>query len=619
MKNEKKNRQTTFSLKDRFEYWFDNRVTKGSLALIRVLIAASVILAALIAGLIILFGFNEEGETASVFWNSIATIINAWMPSYEDGSLGYLILMSVTAIAGLLFMSVLIGIITSAIEEKIDSLKKGNSLVLEEGHTVVLGFYPGEYNLLRQLILAAAGEPACVVIVEDMERGEMEQDINENLDVPKNFRIVCRTADITDPASLEKCSLESCRSVVISPTNGLRTAKAILAASALLEEKGAPDVRINAIIAKDDYSFPASLTRADNVSVLQTNTIIAEIIAHSCTQTGLAETFREVFDFDGCEFYLDDLPDIGGTTFGELAASLDKAVPVGVLRDGKTVMNPGADFAFRDTDRVLTFRGDEAPERLAAAPETAQESAVKPAGRAAEGEAAATVIIGHNEALPVILRELPESVTGVCLAGQDAAAEERAVLERVAAERGLRLSYHDGDPHAEDVLGDLAQTAGHVVILNDHTKDPESADMEAIFMLLSLRDIRERNALGYNITVELRKENNHKLVGHGDHTDFLVSSSMSSMILAQLAESPELIEVFREILSNKGNELYLKNVGSLGLEGTHTVRRLRALMLTYGYVLLGYLDAEKNSRYNLPLDESVTLKKEDNLIALGRN
>ncbi len=618
MKSEKKNGKTSFSVKDRFEYWFDNRVTKGSLALIRALIAASVVLAVLIAGLIILFGFNEEGETASVFWNSIATIINAWMPSYEDGSLGYLILMSVTAIAGLLFMSVLIGIITSAIEEKIDSLKKGNSIVLEEGHTVVLGFYPGEYNLLRQLILAAADEPACVVIVEDMEREEMEQDISENLDVPKNFRIVCRTADITDPASIEKCSLESCKAVVISPTNCLRTSKAILAASALLEEKGASDVRINAIIAKADYYFPASLMRANNVSVLQTNTIIAEIIAHSCTQTGLAETFREVFDFDGCEFYLDSIPGIDGLTFAQLTARLDKAVPVGVLRDGKTVMNPGADFAFARTDMVLTFRGDEVPSLLDAAPDAVRGS-VDASGRAVEGETAETVIIGHNEALPIILRELPESVTGVRLAGQDTAAEEKAALERVAAERGLRLTYHDGDPHAEAVLGDLAGTAGHVVILNDHAKDPESADMEAIFMLLNLRDIRERNGYGYNITVELRKENNHKLVGRGDHTDFLVSSSMSSMILAQLAESPELIEVFREILSNSGNELYLKNVGSLKLEGTHTVRGLRGIMLQCGYVLLGCLDAEKNSRYNLPLGETVTLEKEDNLIVLGRN
>ncbi|MBR7187677.1 MAG: hypothetical protein IKD53_03890 [Clostridia bacterium] len=52
-----------------------------------------------------------------------------------------------------------------------------------------------------------------------------------------------------------------------------------------------------------------------------------------------------------------------------------------------------------------------------------------------------------------------------------------------------------------------------------------------------------------------------------DRTDFVVTSSMSSLFLAQLAESPELIEVFQEILSNKGNELYLKSAEKLEMVG----------------------------------------------------
>lgn len=102
-----------------------------------------------------MFKFNGDQEASGVFWDSIATIVNAWMPSYEEGSIGYLIVMGLTAFVGLMFISVLIGIVTSAIEEKIVGLRKGNSIVIEEGHTVILGFCPGEYTLIRQLILAA--------------------------------------------------------------------------------------------------------------------------------------------------------------------------------------------------------------------------------------------------------------------------------------------------------------------------------------------------------------------------------------------------------------------------------------------------------------------------------
>ena len=607
-KNEK------FSLKNRFNYWFDNRMAKGSLAFIRILIIASVLLAVLIAGLIIIFNFNEDGSIASVIWDSISTIINAWMPSFEDGSLGYVILMSVVAIAGVLFTSVLIGIITSAIEEKIDNLKRGNSLVLEKGHIVVLGFYPGEYTLLRQLILAAAGKPACVVIAEDMDREEMEDYINDNLEVPKNFRIVCRTADITDPSSLEKCSVETSKTVIVSPTDDMKTIKAVLAVSALLDEKGAPEISVNAIISKDEYRFPLSIAEANNITTLQTNSILAKMIAHSCTQTGLSETFREVFDFEGSEFYLVEFKGLEGLTFEELMSRVSKATPAGIYRDDKVTINPDPKMKLNDTDKVLVFSEEIDSAELVDPPKEKPNTNIKMVD---VEEKTDTIIIGHNETLPIILNELPENVTQVFLVNQDTSRKEQKAIEKVAAKRKLKLNYYEGDTHNEDDLVELAKMAKHIVILNEHDGDPEEADMEAIFLLLKLRDIRKRYNLNFNITMEMQQEHNQKLVSRGDHTDFLVSSSMSSLILAQLAESPELIGVFREILSNEGNEIYLKNAGLIKLEGEFSVRDIRMIMLKYSYIFLGYIDKDKNSHFNLPLDEIITLTKEDNLIVLG--
>ncbi|MBR6398618.1 MAG: hypothetical protein IKS06_07010 [Lachnospiraceae bacterium] len=614
MKNEKKSPETrTFSLRERFRYWFDNRMTGGSLGFIRFLIAASLLLALFMAALIILLGFSEEGETVSVLWDSVATVINAWMPSFEDGSPGYLILMSLTAIAGLLFTSVFIGIITSAIEEKIDSLKRGNSLVLEQDHIVVLGFSPGEYTLLSQLILAAAGKPACVVLAEDMDRADMEDDLHENLELPENFRIVCRTVDITDPASLEKCSVETCRTVIVSPADDMKTIKAILAVSALLEDKGAPEISVNAIISKNEHRFPPSIAETNNISTLQTSSILAKMIAHSCTQTGLSEAFREIFNFEGSEFYLIDLPGIGSLTFEDLSLRLDGASPAGIYRDGAMQLNPPFDLALREDDRVLVFSEEsgsakllEAPASLPALPEITRTVSEKETG---------TVIIGTNETLPTILAELPENVSEVFLAGTHD--EDRTTLEKAARKRSIHLQYCEGNPHDEEVLLALARLTSHIVVLGDHTMDPEEADMETILTLLNLRDIRKRYDLSFNITVEMQLEHNQRLVGRGDHTDFLVASSMSSLILAQLAESPELLSVFREILSNKGSELYLKNVGRLGLAGTHTVSSLRQVMLRHGCILLGDLDREKYSTFNRPLSDTITLSEEDCLIVLG--
>lgn len=609
------NRNRKFNLKNRFQYWFDNRMAKGSLGLIRVLIIASILLAVIVASLIIAFHFNEEGETVSIFWDSISTIINAWMPSFEDGSIGYLILMSIVAIAGLLFTSVLIGIITSAIEERIDNLKRGNSVVLEKNHIVVLGFYPGEYTLLHQLILASSGNPTCIVVAEDMDRGEMEDLISSNLDIPRNVRIVCRTVDITDPVSLEKCSVETCKTVIVSPTEDMRTIKTILAVSALLEEKGVPEISVNAIISKNEYHFPPSIIEANNITTLQTNQILAKMIAHSCTQTGLSETFREVFDFEGSEFYLIELPDINGLTFSQLLMKTSHGTPLGVLREGKILINPGADFILSDKDKILVFSEEVDSVRMEEFDSI--ETLKKDKEIVDIEDDTDTVIIGNNESLSTILHELPDNVSHVLLVGEDSSRIEKKELEDVASERNLKLRFYNEDVHSEKALLALAQKTEHIIILNNHEGDSEESDMEAIFMLLNLRDIRKRHHLNFNITVEMQQEHHQKLVGRGDRTDYLVVSSMSSLILAQLAENPELKDVFREILSNEGNELYLKNVGLIKLEGGYSVRDLRMILLKHGYIFLGYVDASKNNHFHLPLDEIVILKNEDNLIVLG--
>ena len=616
-KDKKKAVKKGFTLKQRFSYWFDNRIAEGSLGLIRILIVFSVLLVLMIAGLIMLFGLSEEGEGGAVLWDSIATVINAWMPYSSDGSIGYLILMSCAAIGGVLFTSILIGIITSSIEEKVTALKKGNSHVIEEDHLIVLGLYPGEYTLLQQLIFASEGKPVCIVIADEADREEMEQNIRENLKVPKNVRIVCRTADITDPASLEKCSLETCRTVIVSPTEDMKTIKVILAAAALLEEKQAPQISVNAILTRNEYSFPPSLERAHNITTLKTNAILSKMIAHSCTQTGLSETFREIFNFEGSEFYLTGFDGIGGMTFEEIMIRTDRAVPSGVFRNGSILVNPPADFVLEEDDKILVFaeESDAAILRKDAPPGKKLREAVMTRSE----EETDIVILGRNETLPVILKELPENVTGVWLVCPDISEKEKQRLLTAGAARNLNLRFYEEDPESEDYLEKLARMAGHVVILGDHEKDPEQADMEAIFLLLNLRELRRDLGLDYNITVELQKEHNQKLAGSGESTDYLVTSSMSSLILAQLAESPALIDVFREILSNEGNELYLKQTGAMGLTGTFTGRDLRRIMLREGYIFLGHLDGKKGSRFNIPLDEEIRLDGKDHLIVFGES
>lgn len=604
-----------YTLKERFSYWFDNHVSNGIIGVVRQLAIISLIVAFIIAMLIVGLGFNGDNSLIAVLWDSFSTILNAEIPSSDAGDRGYIALMTISAIAGILFTSVLIGIITSAIEEKIIELRRGNPKVLEKGHTIILGFAPGEYTLIRQLILSADGKPGCLVIAEDMERDEILYKIKENIDIPKNFKLLCRKVVITDPASLEKCSLDTCKCIVISPIDDDMTIRTLLATSKVLHEKNVHGVRINAVISKRHKDkIPLSIEKEHNITALRTTDTLARIIAHTCTQKGLSKTFKELFNFEGCELYLVKIEEATNMTFEQVLMTMDNAVPVGVYSD-HVILNPDKNYLIKPHDRLIVFAENRESARMTDKVDETDDTTLNDKAWLEEDHTD-TVIIGYNGSLPTIISELPENVKHVYLSMKETDEDDKKELEEVALHRGLDIIYRDFNTKKMPELIELAKMAEHIVILNDYNKDEEYADLEVIFRLMNLRDIRQEYGLSFNITAEMRLEHNQNLIETDDQTDFIVTSSMSSLILAQLSENPELIDAFKEILSNEGNEFYIKAAQKANIYGKFSTRQLRRILYRKGYILIGI--ANKNSNmFNPALNEKITIDSEDRFIVLG--
>ena len=95
---------------------------------------------------------------------------------------------------------------------------------------------------------------------------------------------------------------------------------------------------------------------------------------------------------------------------------------------------------------------------------------------------------------------------------------------------------------------------------------------------------------------------------------------MSSLFLAQLSETPELIRVFDELLTNEGNEIYLKTAEEMHCAGTRTVLELRRRLIRQRYVMIGTMTAaDFRCSFDLSLGDSVTLAPGDKLIVIGEN
>ena len=600
-------------------YWFDEQMAKGSLGLIRLLAISTLVIMVLVALILQMAGLfaGEEASFGVSLWNTLATIINQWLPFYGDGWRGYRIMMTAAAIFGLFITSVLIGIISSAIDEKIASLKKGNLTIMEEDHIVVLGFEPGEYSLIQELVYGADKRPCCIVLASAHEREEMEDSIHDNVICPKNVRILCRTIDISDPSSLERLSLDTCRTVIISPTDVDRTVRMLLAVIRILHDVPDSTAKILAILSRNDYRIPMGVVEKHGVLLLHSEGTIARIIAHSCTQPGLSQTMMEMFHFDGSEMHIVSLPGTEGLCFEELLCRVDNAFPIGICKGENIFLNPEADMRMEAGDRLLVFSEEQDSAKLLPAASLPPMEQIP----SYEGalEAGRLVIIGCNEFLPTILMELPENVVAVTLAGVGDSFRGEALEAAKQRRTPLSISFFEGDAAELSTQEELAKNADHVMLLSDREGPDDESDMQHIFTIMTLRDIRDRLGLRFNITAEMRRETNQNLLIPDSDTEFIVSSNMSSLFLAQLSETPDLKKVFDELLTNAGNEIYLKTAEEMHCVGTWTVLELRRRLIRQCYVMIGTMTAEDyKCRWDLSLGDSVTLTPDDKLIVIGK-
>ena len=129
------------SFKDHVRYHFDNIMSKGPIALIGWLFIASAILIAIVSLVVVAFGVGPEGNGTfgNVAWASLMRTLDAGTMGGDEGHWSFLVAMLVVTFGGIFIVSILIGVLTTGIEGKLEQLRKGRSFVAEQGHTVILG------------------------------------------------------------------------------------------------------------------------------------------------------------------------------------------------------------------------------------------------------------------------------------------------------------------------------------------------------------------------------------------------------------------------------------------------------------------------------------------------
>jgi len=558
-------------LKDRLQYAIDNEFSKGSGALILWLGVLSVLIIAIMALIVSIFKIAPAGEGPvgffEAFWLSLMRTLDAGTMG-GDAGWSFRIAMLLVTIGGIFVISTLIGILSSAIEGKLEDLRKGRSRLLENDHTVILGWTEQVFTIIPELIAANENlKSSCIAVMSAMDKVEMEEALKQRIGKSGKTRLVCRSGNPMDVNDLAIVSLNKSKTIIVLSPEGSEDPDAevikVILAITNLPGRRKESFHIIAEIRDHRNANVAKIVGKDELELIETGEIVSRIITQTCRQSGLSVVYTELLDFGGDEIYLRACPDLTGKTYGDSLSMFNKNTVLGIFRPGNPAqLNPPMQTVLTDEDQLILIAEDDDRIFLDGKPYTQSEWIRTTGSQKIELER--TLLMGWNWKAPAILRELDNYVpegSSITVVATGEGIEPK--LAQISSEmKNQKLVFKDGDITDRKLLESLdLQNYGHIILLcYSDDLDVQKADARTMITLLHLRDIAEKNEDDFSIVSEMLDIRNRNLAEVSQADDFIVSDKLISLMMAQVSENKKLNAVFQDIFDPEGSEIYLKPV-----------------------------------------------------------
>lgn len=571
------------SFKKRLSYWFDNKMAQGFGPKIRLLLIVTIIFVVIIA---LLAALSHGG----IYKNFISDFIRTFMYSLGKGgalnsddtkiSVIYFILMLLTIIYCMFFTAILIGLINNALRTKVEDLGKGRSNVVENNHILILGFNDATFILLKELIEANKNQnnPQTIVVLGMIDQKNMIDQIHKRIDWPKRrakTRIICRTGSTYNFDDLKRCSIETCRSVIINASNDFDSIKAIMACSYIINEKKIDTNKqpfFVSIIQNEENLLEAKHavngSATDALIILALNDVLARIMVHTSRQPGLSDVFTELFNFLGSELYLFDndpcFPQFYGKTISDINQMLRTGFAVGVKKpNSEIIIDQPLNTIFEQGDSLIVVALDDNPLWIAPAQASTIET---PKISSEQSDSTNVLIIGVAPVLESALREYSNYLTsGSSICVVDHKDQFHSIVEentlQSLSDNNIDLSVETFDPSRKkniSILMSRFEPDCVLVLANEDAADQEAEDEFIMRTLIYLREYRSRSSHYFSITCEMLRSKDKDLAAATGPDDFIISRHFAALMTAQISQNKEMAPLFETLLSNTGFEVYMK-------------------------------------------------------------
>jgi Trk K+ transport system NAD-binding subunit len=575
-------------MRRRFLYWFDKTMARGTLALIGWLAAICLVADIPISAVLVRYKYPGRATLhvhAIEVWKMVGGTFRV------GGQVGPPVFVAASvagAIVALLFASTLISLITAGVNKKIMDLRKGRSQVLETGHVAVVGWSAEVFPIAAEL--KASGDRhgrRLLAVLANRDKAGMEDEIRAKV---RDARVMCRSGNPVVPGDIDRINPEPAQCLIVLADPGDDADEQVI--KTLLAIRSRTECRVVAAISDHDNLAAARKAGGANAQLLDIDDLASRWIAQATMQPGLSGVFTELLRFNGNEFCAVNVPALTGQNFGQVLHAFSLVSPVGLVKaDGSLQLNPPPDTVLAADDKIVAISARDM--FTVGVPAGIDEDAIAAVQRRPRMPVR-LLMLGWNRRAPQVIRQLDAYVPAGSRIDVIAEQVSGSVLEKVRTDLyRAEVTVRNGDPADVDVLSSLDLASyRHIIVLGTDGVGDAVADFRSLVTLLHLRELEQESGRAFGITGEISDEHTLALAPIGDADDFIVSRTMVSHLMTQVAMNPELIPVFTELFDPEGNELFIRPAGDFVRTGRAvTYATVVESAWRQGQVAVGYRQA----------------------------
>lgn len=570
---------------------------------------------------------NMNQDTASPTWLKITTILSG--------------------IFGVIILSMLIAFITTTLEQVFYNFRKGRGKVIEENHTLILGWNERVIDIIRELILANESEKyASVVILSNEDKEVMDDLLSKRIPDRKTTTIITTTGDFANINELKRVGVTDSKSIILLAncsesasyddklSSDIQSIKSIMAIISC--QNGENELPIITEIFNEEKRQLISYFEDENIIALDSWDIMGKLLVQTSLTSGLEMVYNEILSFDGCEVYFHE-DEWNGILFGDLPFHFRDGIPLGVYNETHGLkLRPGKDYKMKDEDSMIILAEDDSTIILEQNSIHNSSPLVLENKKLNQTKKNILILGWHNVADIFINESFDYLLEGskFDIYYNSPTEEFKTHIDSLKQEYpNFEINLIDMDPlQMKNLKSANPFEYDNIIILsqNLNNQNADKIDSDTLIILLLLRKIKSTiEDSKTKIITQVLNSDNQEIITQTDVDDFIISNKLITMILAQLSEEPLIHNFYTDIFSEDGSEIYVKSI--------QLYTNQFPLQTTFGDLigLAGQRDeiclglrkgsesknANKNFgvTLNLGKNESVTLTENDFLVVLSED